>query len=98
MIIDNPQVLRDLVDEYLIPEGHRHSEDIIHDPDLVQWIDDYADRFSQLVDPVWLNMTGDPESRWYREKPEYKNLFRFHGSDEPVPPQEKERKIARQYW
>ena len=92
------KVLRELVDEYLVPEGHEHSEDIIHDPDVVSWIDDYAAGFKQLVEPVWLQTIRDPKSRWYREKPEYKNLFRFHGSSEPLPIQRKQRNVARQYW
>ncbi len=98
MIIDNPAVLRSIVDEYVVPEGHEHSEDIIHNEDVVKWIDDYSQRFKELVDPVWLKMTEDQDSRWYREKPEYKNLFRFHGSGQSVLRQENQRKVARQYW
>jgi hypothetical protein len=32
MIIDNPEVLRKLVEEHLVPAGHEHSEDLIYDP------------------------------------------------------------------
>lgn len=98
MIIDNPQVLRDLVDEFVVPEGHEHSEDVIHDAHVVRWIDDYSERFCRLVDPIWEEMIENPESRWYREKPEYQNLFRFHGSAEPMPRRKKQRDVARQYW
>jgi MoaA/NifB/PqqE/SkfB family radical SAM enzyme len=77
MIIDNPQVLREVVDEYLVPQGHQHSEDIIHDPNVVAWIDEYAQAFKALTDPVWEQAISDPSYRWYRESQEYKNLFRF---------------------
>lgn len=77
MIIDNPQVLRKLVDEFMVPQGHPHSEDIVHDPAVTRWVDDYAEKFKALTEPEWLSMIEDPESRWYKEKAEYKNLFTF---------------------
>jgi MoaA/NifB/PqqE/SkfB family radical SAM enzyme len=77
MIIDNPQVLREVVDEYLVPQGHQHSEDIIHDPKVVAWIDEYAAAFKALADPLWGAEVSDPANRWYREGQEYKSLFRF---------------------
>jgi MoaA/NifB/PqqE/SkfB family radical SAM enzyme len=80
MIIDNPEVLRRLVDEYLVPQGHTHSEDIIHDPKVVAWVDRYAQRFKELTDPVWEAQIQDPSDRWYKEKEEYKNLFRFRSA------------------
>jgi len=77
MIIDNPQVLRDTVEEHFVPAGHKHSEDIIRDPQVVAWVNDYADRFQALTDPMWERQIGDPENRWYREGKEYQDLFRF---------------------
>jgi MoaA/NifB/PqqE/SkfB family radical SAM enzyme len=78
MIIDNPEVLRKTVEEHVAPQGHEHSEDIIRDPEVVEWVDDYALRFKQLVDPIWLEMIEDPNYRWYREGGEYRSLFRFN--------------------
>ncbi len=75
MIIDNPQVLRDLVDEHIIPAGHTNSDAIIHDPDVVRWVDAYADAFKQLTDPAWEAIINDPTSRWYRYGRDYKELF-----------------------
>ena len=77
MIIDNPQVLRDVVDEYLVPQGHQHSEDIIHDPNVVAWIDEYSQAFKALTDPQWEKAISDPSYRWYKGGTEYMNLFRF---------------------
>jgi MoaA/NifB/PqqE/SkfB family radical SAM enzyme len=98
MIIDNPGVLRRLVEEHVVPAGHEHSEDIIRDPEVAQWIDDYAQHFQQLSDPAWLKMIEDPESRWFKEKPEFKNLFRFRGVEQPLTPQRDVRKVEKQYW
>jgi hypothetical protein len=82
MIIDNPEVLRELVDKYVIPSGHEHSEDIIHDPDVVDWISNYAQEFKELTEPVWLKQINDPNDRWYKEKFEYKNLYCFQNCAE----------------
>jgi len=77
MIIDNPQVLRKLVQEHVVEQGHAHSEDIVRDPATAKWVDQYAERFKELTEPEWLKMIENPESRWYKEKDEYQNLFTF---------------------
>ncbi|RPI23653.1 MAG: radical SAM protein [Acidobacteria bacterium] len=77
MIVDNPQVLRRLVNDYLVPQGHAHSEDIVRDPEVVKWVDTYSERMKELTETEWLLTINDPASRWYKEKPEYRNLFRF---------------------
>jgi len=77
MIVDNPQVLRRVVAEHLVPAGHDHSEDIVKDPKVVAWADAYSERLKVLTDPLWEAEIADPSNRWYRGKPEYKNLFRF---------------------
>ena len=85
MIIDNPQVLRKVVEEHLIPAGHMHSEDIIRDPDVVEWIDRYAEELKELTDPAWLRLIEDPDYRWYKNGKEYKGLFAGsnRGKDRP---------------
>jgi len=75
MIIDNPEVLRAAVAEHLIPAGHTNSEDLISDPKTVQWVDSYSRMFRQIVDPAWEAEISQPDSRWYRNGPEYKSLF-----------------------
>jgi MoaA/NifB/PqqE/SkfB family radical SAM enzyme len=77
MIIDNPEVLRNLVEEYLVPQGHPVAEDIIRNPRTVAWVDQYAQRFRELTDPLWEAQINDPRDRWYREGKEYQDLFRF---------------------
>ncbi len=81
MIVDNPRVLRKLVEEHLVPAGHEHSEDLIKDPAVVEWIDRYAARMQELTDPIWQAQIDDPQDRWYKDGQEYKNLFRFQTSD-----------------
>jgi MoaA/NifB/PqqE/SkfB family radical SAM enzyme len=85
MIVDNPQVLRKVVAEHLVPAGHVHSEDLIADPGVVAWIDEYAARFKDLTDPIWQEQIKDPSDRWFKEGQEYKNLFRFKPKAEPQP-------------
>jgi MoaA/NifB/PqqE/SkfB family radical SAM enzyme len=83
MIIDNPEVLRKVVAEHLVPQGHEHSEDIIRDPRVVEWVDEYASRFKSLVDPIWSKMIENPKNRWYRQGRDYRNLFRFNPDRTP---------------
>ena len=77
IILDNPEVLRKLVDEYVVREGHAHSEDILRDPMVTKWIDEYSQKMKELTEPEWLETIQNPASRWYREKDEYKSLFTF---------------------
>jgi MoaA/NifB/PqqE/SkfB family radical SAM enzyme len=77
IITDNPQVLRKLVSEHVIAKGHSHSEDIVSDPFIIQWIDDYAKRLKELTEPEWLETIESPESRWFKEKNEFKSLFKI---------------------
>ena len=77
MIIDNPEVLRDVVKEHNVDPGHTHSESIVHDPEVVKWVSNYAEEFKNLVDPRWEKEINDPNNRWYKEGAEYKRLFRF---------------------
>lgn len=84
MIIDNPKVLRRLVNEYVVPQGHQHSEDILNDPAMVEWVDAYAESMRKLTNPEWDAITNDPASRCFREKPKYQRLFAFQLTDVPM--------------
>lgn len=75
MIIDNPQVLRDIVRKHQAASGHTHAEAIVSDPDVIQWVDRYAQEFAALTDPEWEKIINDPENRWYKNGPEYQELF-----------------------
>lgn len=90
ILTDNPRVLRDLVREYVPDPGHAHSEDLVSDPATIAWVDQYAERWKQLTEPEWLAAIDNPDSRWYRHKDEYKNLFTF-GKMRGVPPERKPR-------
>ncbi len=75
MIIDNPEVLRKVVREGYVAQGHDHSEDIIKDPHVREWVDEYADEYKRLREPEWERRINDPNDRWYKENQEYKELF-----------------------
>jgi hypothetical protein len=61
----------------MVPQGHPHSEDIVRDPEVTKWVDAYAERLKGLTEPDWLSIIENSESRWYKGKDEYKNLFTF---------------------
>jgi MoaA/NifB/PqqE/SkfB family radical SAM enzyme len=85
IIVDNPQVLRELVREHVPEGGHAHSEDLVSDPATIAWVDGYAEKFKRLTEPEWLETIDNPDSRWYKEKAEYRNLFTF-GKMRGAPP------------
>ena len=76
MIIDNPGVLRRLVEQHVVPAGHENADAIVRDPKAVAWADDYARRMEELTEPAWEAMVSDPSSRWYRGGPDYLDYLR----------------------
>ncbi len=93
MIIDNPEVLRELVAEYGVSPGHQHSESIVQDPEVIEWVNNYAEQFKELTDPVWEKEINDPNNRWYKEGPEYKELFRFQEKKDIEEKKEEKEKV-----
>lgn len=83
MIVDNPGILRRLVEEYVVPAGHDLSEDLVHDPRAVEWLDAYAERMEQLTESEWRQLIENPDDRWYKGNQEYKNMFRFKNTPRP---------------
>ncbi len=77
LIMDNPSVLRRVVDQHVVAQGHPHAEDLLRDSTVRQWVDAYAERLEQLTEPAWQETIRNPESRWFREEPEFGHLFRF---------------------
>jgi MoaA/NifB/PqqE/SkfB family radical SAM enzyme len=57
MIIDHPNVLREIVAENGAHPTHHGAETII--TDLAEALDQYAEEFSKLVDPVWCGKRVD---------------------------------------
>jgi len=81
MIIDNPEVLRSLVEKHVVPSGHTHSEDIVSSPDVREFIDRYAERMAELTEPAWREMIEDPACRWHLRGDDYRSLFKFASPD-----------------
>ncbi len=85
MIIDNPKVLREVVDKHVDIESHPHASDIVANPKVREWIDNYSRELGELLNPVWEEEISDPNFRWYKETERYKQLFEFK-DDEKFPP------------
>ncbi|MDC7127020.1 MAG: radical SAM protein, partial [Spirochaetales bacterium] len=84
MIIDNPQILRNAVHKHVKKEAHQGSEDIVNDPKVMEFIDDYSARVKELTDPDWEKDINTPGFRWYKEEERYKKLWEFE-SDKEIP-------------
>jgi len=54
-LIDNPQVLRDIVTEFNAKPSYNSSMDVITDPEIISFLDNYSKEYQKLVDPIWEN-------------------------------------------
>ncbi|HON97261.1 MAG TPA: radical SAM protein [Bacteroidales bacterium] len=54
-LIDNPQVLRDIVTEFNAKPSYNSSMDVITDPEIISFLDNYTKEYRKLVDPIWEN-------------------------------------------
>ncbi len=84
MIIDNPEVLRNAVHKHVAKEAHAGSEDIVNDPKVMEFIDEYSEKVKALTETGWEKDTNTPGFRWYKEEPRYEKLWEFK-SDEEIP-------------
>jgi MoaA/NifB/PqqE/SkfB family radical SAM enzyme len=66
-IIDNPSLLRRLIEEYGARPSHTGAESLVEDPKIVDHLDRYAARMRELAEPEWLEEHYEnPESEWYK--------------------------------
>ena len=85
MIIDNPEVLRNAVHKHVAKEAHQGSEDIVNDPAVMKFIDDYSEKVKELTEDQWVEDINTPGFRWNKDEPRYKKLFEFKtGKDIPA--------------
>ncbi len=54
-LIDNPQVLRDIVTKFNAKPSYNSSMDVITDPEIISFLDNYTIEYRKLVDPIWEN-------------------------------------------
>jgi MoaA/NifB/PqqE/SkfB family radical SAM enzyme len=54
-LIDNPQVLRDIVTKFNAKPSYNSSMDVITDPEIISFLDNYSKEYQKLVDPIWEN-------------------------------------------
>ncbi|MBK6933688.1 MAG: radical SAM protein [Bacteroidales bacterium] len=54
-LIDNPQVLRDIVTKFNAKPSYNSSMDVITDPEIISFLDNYTKEYRKLVDPIWEN-------------------------------------------
>jgi len=75
MIIDNPQILRNAVHKHVPKEAHQGSEDIINDPKVMKFVDDYSEKLKELTEEQWINDINTPDFRWNKDTERYKKLY-----------------------
>lgn len=74
-IIDNPKILRELVEKYHARPTHPGSDSIVKDEKIKEHLDDYSEEFGKLADDIWeRDYVNNKNSKWYNEKESYKRL------------------------
>ena len=53
MIIDNPEVLRELVDKYGAKPNHPGADSVVKDPKIVKHLDKYSKEWKEISDELW---------------------------------------------
>lgn len=53
MIIDNPEVLREVIEKYNAKPNHPGADSVINDPKIRKHIDGYAKRWKEIADELW---------------------------------------------
>lgn len=82
MIIDNPHVLRNAVHKHVAKEAHQGSEDIVNDPEVMEFIDKYSARVKELTEEQWVKDMNTPGFRWNKNEPRFKKLYEFQTGKE----------------
>ena len=54
-LIDNPHILRDIVTKYNAKPSYNSSMDVINNPEITSFLDNYSKEYQKLVDPIWEN-------------------------------------------
>ena len=85
MIIDNPEILRNVVHKHVAKEAHQGSEDIVNNPEVMQFIDNYSERVKELTEEQWVKDINTPGFRWNKKEERYKKLFEFKDSADEIP-------------
>jgi MoaA/NifB/PqqE/SkfB family radical SAM enzyme len=64
-LIDNPEVLRELVEKYGAHPTHPGSDSVIKDPAICKHLDEYSKKLKEITDPVWKKDYQQYETRWF---------------------------------
>ena len=84
MIIDNPEILRNAVHKHVAKEAHEGSEDIINDPKVMDFIDNYSAKVKELTEEEWVRDINTPGFRWNKNEERYKKLYEFKDGAEDI--------------
>ncbi|HAK44478.1 MAG TPA: radical SAM protein [Spirochaeta sp.] len=85
MIIDNPQILRNAVHKHVAKEAHQGSEDVINDPKVMEFIDNYSERVKELTEEQWVKDINTPDFRWNKDTARFKKLYEFKEGASEIP-------------
>lgn len=75
MVIDHPQVLRAAVKKYNARPVVEGAETLVENEGMIKFLNSYSRGMKEVMDPVWeKEYVNNPNSRWYKEKEEFKKL------------------------
>ncbi|MBP7702871.1 MAG: radical SAM protein [Candidatus Hydrothermae bacterium] len=63
-LIDNPHVLRDIVKRFDAKPSYNGSYEVISNPEIVQFLDNYSKAFKELTDDIWEKELSLKHKHW----------------------------------
>lgn len=63
-LIDNPHVLRRVVEKFNAKPSYNGSENVIKKPKVTKFLDNYSKKMHQLTDPIWENKLSLKHKHW----------------------------------
>jgi MoaA/NifB/PqqE/SkfB family radical SAM enzyme len=63
-LIDNPKVLRDIVEEFNAKPSYNGSYDVISKKEICEFLDNYSQEFKKITDKIWENELSLKYKHW----------------------------------
>lgn len=63
-LIDNPQILRDIVEKFRAKPSYNNSYEVIRNPKICEFLDNYSKEFKKITDPIWENELSKKHKHW----------------------------------
>ncbi|NVM55699.1 MAG: radical SAM protein [Candidatus Helarchaeota archaeon] len=63
-LIDNPWAIRKVVGEFNVKLSYNGAENVISDPKITTFLDNYSKKYKKITDPIWENELSHRYKHW----------------------------------